>query len=102
MRAPLPQGWIDGAKVQDVAATATALGLTVERGSIKPCPSCQAHTRGKADRRGPIGIREKGWNCYRCEAWGNALDLVCWVLLGDGKWTGGEQYREVGEWFLGR
>lgn len=73
--------WIDAAKGATVEAVAAELGLDVRRRTFGPCPGCGAERRGGADRRPPCGFRD-GWSCFRCDARGDALDLVARVVAG--------------------
>lgn len=75
--------WLEDAKRLPVAAVAERLGLTPRRGrSLTPCPACSADRRGRADGRGPIGIRgdEAGWRCHACGAGGDGPALVALAL----------------------
>lgn len=71
---------------------ASALGIEAKHGrSLAPCPGCNADVRGysSGDRRGPIGLTAdtQGWRCHRCDAAGDAIDLVAYSVgqarLGD-------------------
>lgn len=62
-----------------------ALGIEARsRGSYGPCPACGAASRssGPEDRRGPLGVRGRGWRCHRCGAGGGGLQAVR-ALVGD-------------------
>lgn len=76
--------WWDRARVLPVADVAMALGATVSRGMIAPCPACGALQREKTIRRGPVGIAREGtgWQCHAsgCGARGDAIDLVSYAL----------------------
>jgi len=73
--------WIDTAKGATVEAVAGELGLDVRRRAFGPCPACGAERRGGGDRRPPCGFGN-GWRCFRCDARGDALDLVARVVAG--------------------
>jgi len=78
-------GWIDevrGLPVEDVARRLGLVGRRGPRRGLGPCPACDARQRSRKDKRGPIGIARDGagWACHRCEAKGDALDLVAWCL----------------------
>jgi hypothetical protein len=65
-----------------VLVAAVALGLKTQAprnasgGSILGCPACNADRRhpSRRDRRGAIGVRHdgRGWQCFECEATGDA------------------------------
>ncbi len=49
--------------------------------SFAPCPSCGADRRSNSDpteKRGPAGLTRsgEGWRCHRCDAGGDAIELV--------------------------
>ena len=49
--------------------------------SFAPCPSCSADRRSNSDpteKRGPAGLTRSGggWHCHRCDAKGDAIELV--------------------------
>jgi hypothetical protein len=76
--------WIDEAKRADIYTVASHMGLKGRVRSLGPCPACQEDKRGSNDRRGPLGVAKNGksWRCYRCEVYGDVVDLVCWVRQG--------------------
>jgi hypothetical protein len=75
-------GWLDAAKAVPVEHVAAALGLTVRRRSFGPCPACGAEYRSKSESpRPPCGFGER-WECFRCGAKGDALDLVARAVAG--------------------
>jgi hypothetical protein len=93
-------GWIDELRGLTVAAVASDLGLKLQRGTM-PCPGCGAERRGSSDRRGPVGVRRDGlgWRCHRCQAGGDALDLVAVSLHGDrARELAPDDLREVRGW----
>lgn len=75
--------WIDAAKAVPVEHVAHQLGLTVRRRSFGPCPACGAEYRSARarPRRPPCGFGT-GWSCFRCDAKGDALDLVARAVAG--------------------
>jgi hypothetical protein len=76
--------WKQDVNEHDVSKVAAQLGLDAgERGSWGPCPGCGAETRGKDDRRGPIGQAGRGWQCWRdgCLTHDGARDPVGLVAL---------------------
>lgn len=84
--------WVEDMRRVAVLEVAGALGLKSAKrsgasgGMIYGCPICSAETRHtkSRDKRGAIGIRSdgRGWKCYQCEATGDALQLVAFVLEG--------------------
>jgi twinkle protein len=77
--------WIEGVKVTPLASIAPTLGMRVGRmHTWGPCPACNETTRGKDDRRGPVGVSGdgKGWKCHRCSAHGDVLDLIALIKYG--------------------
>lgn len=95
-------GWIDAAKAVAVEAVAGELGLEVRRHAFGPCPGCGAERRGGADRRPPCGFRD-GWSCFRCDARGDALDLVARVVGGARlRELTPERMAEVRAWYAAR
>lgn len=71
----------DQARPMDVARW---LGLEPgAMSSVGPCPVCRAEERGADDSRGPIGIGGKGgWQCFRCGAKGDVIELAAQAMLG--------------------
>jgi Protein of unknown function (DUF3987)/Toprim-like len=74
--------WLDNCRLVNVRTAAKALGLVAHRDSLGACPGCGAEKRGRADKRGPIGVRldNLGWRCFSCDLSGDALDLVALAL----------------------
>lgn len=102
--------WIEQARTVDVPTVADALGLSVHRfqgtaATLGPCPGCGIERRGSSDRRKPVLIRHQGqgWWCVRCEAKGDALDLVAvrlhGVRLPD---LEGDRLADVYRWYTAR
>lgn len=83
-----PDGWIGELKSQGVARVAQALGLTVTRNAISPCPACGQATRHRKskDKRGAVSISADGrlWVCRQCEEGGDAVTLAAWKAVGKG------------------
>lgn len=87
---------------------ARELGLEVRENpsgwSIGPCPACDADRRhpSRKDRRGAIGVGSKhpeGWRCHECDASGDAIDLVAYVLEGRRcRELAGDRKDRVREW----
>lgn len=75
-------GWIDQVRDLPVVEIAQRLGLELHSGpSVGPCPGCGAPRRSMsnpAERRGPVGVTHNGlgWRCHRCDAHGDAIELV--------------------------
>lgn len=92
--------WIQRVRGFGVAKVAELLGLTVERGSFRPCPVCVAKARGSTDKRGPVGLRPdgRGWRCHRCQADGDAVALVAARVLGKPKPEGPDDWAAVRAW----
>lgn len=82
-----------------VAPVAARLGLTpAGRHRLAPCPACKADRLARADRRGPVLLRgDDRWWCARCNASGDARDLVALHLRGH-RVAGPEDWRAVAEW----
>lgn len=78
--------WIDVFKSANTAASvASTIGMSARMGgSYTPCPACRADKRGDTDRRGPVGLSgdRRAWHCHRCQAKGDALDLLAYHHLG--------------------
>jgi len=81
-----------------IEKVAEALRLTVRAGRFQ-CPAgCDEDKRQAAD----WGARlwpGKGWKCWRCDASGDALRLVAFVLTGDAKPADAEAWAPVREWY---
>ena len=84
-----------------IRRVAVALGLTVARNGIRPCPACGNRTRGESDPRAPIGFGDRSWRCWRgeCGAGGDAVTLAAVVLVGTqparGDRDGWRKFREA-------
>ena len=97
--------WIDQAGAVDVPDVAEALGLRLDRNrrAMRPCPGCGADRR---EKRGAVRVSHKGrgWWCPRCNAKGDALDLVARVLHRAPKLRDltAEQRADVRAWYAGR
>ena len=73
---------INSSGIQQIAPL---VGMQPMKGrSYGPCVVCGAETRGKADKRGPVGITPNGngWNCFRCHNKGSLFDLICYRQTG--------------------
>lgn len=79
-------GWLDAARSVTLEAVAHELGMELRRVGFGPCPGCGSDYRSRKDgtRRGPCGMTpdKRGWRCHRCDAGGDALDLVSLRLTG--------------------
>lgn len=78
--------WIDQVKSKPIVDVARELDLKTGRAGSFACPSCGAERRSKGDQRmacGATGDR-RGWRCHRCDAGGDAIDLVAIVQNGVG------------------
>jgi hypothetical protein len=69
-------------------ADAGGLGLTTHENSgdsLATCPACRARRR-KKDERGPVRFGKAGrrWKCSRCGESGAAVELACWLVIGEG------------------
>ena len=103
-------GWIDDAKRVKVPDAADALGLTLTRVrgaavDLGPCPACGAEKRGSSDKRRPVGLTtdRRGWRCFRCDASGDALDLVAVCLHGSGlRGMDRDRLADVYRWYTAR
>lgn len=95
--------WIQRVRGFGVAAVAPELGLAERRSdSLAPCPVCFAEARSSSEPngRGPIGLRRDGagWQCHRCKASGDAVNLVAARLLGRVKCESADDWRAVRAW----
>lgn len=92
--------WIQRVRGFGVAAVAELLGLTVERGTLRPCPLCGADKRGSTEKRGAIGPQREGlgWHCWKCGATGSVVDLVAARVLGKTKPEGPDDWAAVRAW----
>lgn len=79
---------------------ARALGLTVKRRMMGPCPACAATARSGKDNRPPLGMtgNGKGWRCHACSRTGGAVDLVAWRLFHDELGKGDPRWSELQTW----
>lgn len=71
--------WIEAVKSQKIDAVAPHVDMNPGRmGSFTPCPACHEAHRGRDDKRGPVGTARdrRGWKCQRCDAHGDAIDLI--------------------------
>lgn len=82
--------WYEQINNSGLHAVASALGLTIRKNTVSPCPSCGAEKRGSHDKRLPIGFNKnlKGWVCHSCKTTGNIIDLISYTLQG-------KRYREL-------
>lgn len=83
--------WIEGMRGASVLSVAASLGLAIREprgagGGAFPCPACGAERRHRktGDKRPAAGVRRdgSGWRCFQCDATGDAIDLVAYVLHG--------------------
>ncbi len=82
--------WIDAAQHVPVFEVAQHFGAAQKgrgaSGGSCACPACGAQKRHTktGDKRGAVGIRRDGlgWRCFSCDASGDALNLVAYVLAG--------------------
>lgn len=98
-------GWLEAVRPVSVEAVATELGLAVRRRALGPCPACGAERRGGGDTRGPCGLTRDGhgFRCFRCDAAGDAADLVALRLTGSRlREATAEQRAEVRAWYAAR
>jgi len=82
--------WYEQINNSGLHAVASALGLTIRKNTVSPCPSCGAEKRGSHDKRLPIGCKKnlQGSMCHSCKATGNTIDLISYTLQGN-------RYREL-------
>jgi len=79
--------FVDAMRDADVLALASQLGLkTGRRRCFGPCPSCGAERRHPS-RRDPrlacgVAFHRRGWQCFECDATGDAIDLLAFVEHG--------------------
>lgn len=78
----------DVLRAMDCRQVATLMGVEVGRDGIA-CPCCGEATRGKDDRRPPLGFRPDGhgWSCHRCGLHGDAVALAAAIVTGSPKPT---------------
>lgn len=84
--------WLERMSQVRVIDVAAQLGHSVQppRGSnggvVYGCPACGAERRHTktADRRGSVGIASngRGWQCFQCDAAGDAADFAAYALRG--------------------
>ena len=80
-----PPWWTPGRDLP-VEAVAVALGATVRRSGIAPCPACKAeHRERHRPHRPAVGLRpdRRGWHCHKCQAHGDALDFAAAAVTGE-------------------
>ena len=95
--------WLEDARRIELAQVAVELGLERSRdGHLGPCPSCGEQTRSRRDsRRGPLFTsRSRRWRCGRCDAHGDAIDLVSFVE--SGRVLDADNASIVRSWFAAR
>ena len=70
--------WYEQIQDAGLQAVSNALGLTIKRNMVGPCPACNAEQRGSNDKRPPIGFNGdmNGWHCHQCKQTGNIVDLI--------------------------
>lgn len=95
--------WIEEAKnTVKVPQVASAIGMSGRLRSLGPCPSCQASTRSRSDKRPPVGVNAKadGWECHACGSKGDAVEMACLAVLGcSSNEVQGGQWETLREWF---
>lgn len=90
-----------------VATVARDLGLS-EHGGRYQCPACGHELDGGATKRGPVYLRgrehpKRYWTCVRCDAYGDALDLVGYTELGKpAREARGAEFAAVLQWLEDR
>ena len=94
--------WLDDARQIDLLRIATELGLgRYGRIHLAPCPGCGEQQRSARDRRpGVVYFKEQRWRCGRCDAHGDAIDLVAYATTGDA--LSGSNGESVRAWFASR
>lgn len=106
MSAQRQAAWFDDARTRDPEQVCGALGLQVRHGRRleMQCPACGEVQRSSSspDRRLAAevrGVRDGAarWRCWRCDAYGDVIDMVAHRLAG-GPFRGQAQVRE---WFGG-
>jgi len=94
-------GWIDQVRDLPVGVVGELLGLELRSGpSLAPCPACAAPCRSMSnpsERRGPVGLTNNGlgWRCHRCDAHGDAIELVRHVVGAAGMRAWFEQHAYI-------
>lgn len=98
--------WIEEIKTNVTAAQVAGwIGMTGRLRSWGPCPACSAERRGKADRRGPVGMngQASGWECHACGTKGDAVELACLAVLDCSSSEADAQgWKVLREWFAER
>jgi transposase-like protein len=83
--ATAPKSWLAQAQRVSLERVAVELGIKRTRDDrLGPCPACHETTRShRDDRLGPLFVIRHGtrWKCDRCDAKGDALDLVSFAEL---------------------
>ena len=76
--------WYEQIQDAGLQAVSNALGLTIKRNMVGPCPACNAEQRGSNDKRPPIGFNGdmNGWHCHQCKQTGNIVDLIAFTIQG--------------------
>lgn len=96
--------WMTEAR-RPVSEYADALGYVGNRRRGYACPACKETSRGRGDKRGPVGTGrgDTGWKCYLCAAHGSGLDFAAYHLFGRRvNETDSQQRREVRSWCAAR
>ena len=93
-------GWLDEARRTPIVHVANHLGLSTKDGR-KPtmaCPACRADRRGGEDKRLPATVVSPDrWRCWTCDAWGDVVDVVAYMLA-DGQYNGQQVVKEWAGW----
>lgn len=96
-------GWIEDVKSSvTVAQVAGWLGMSSRLRSFGPCPACNAETRSRSDKRGPVGVNSHstGWECHACSAKGDPVELACFGAMGSSSSElDSNGWEKLREWF---
>ena len=95
--------WLDGARAIPAAAVVQALGLTVSRRALGPCPTCGAQRRSRSDKRLPMMFDNGGASvkCLACGVHSKGLWLAASAVFGRAPQSG-DDWSRVRSWLQGQ
>jgi hypothetical protein len=96
--------WVEQSRAAPVKEVAAELGIRKPaRGGLGPCPMCDAEQRSSSDKRGPIVVSDRGWQCIACNITGDTVNMVSFHKFKKSlKECGRDQCDEVRTWFSDR
>lgn len=91
--------WLDEARAIPAAAVVQALGLTVSRRALGPCPTCGAQRRSRSDKRLPMMFDNGGASvkCLACGVHSGGLWLAAAAVFGRAPQSG-DDWSRVRSW----